>query len=142
MSLTLKIKKLKDDAKVPTYAHPGDAGLDLYACEEVRIAPGARAIIGTGVAMEIPEGYVGLVWDKGGISMKGGLKTIGGVVDSGYRGEIMIGIINFSDKEYVFEKGHKVAQMVIQQKEEVTVEEIDELSDTERGDKKFGSSGK
>ncbi len=127
---------------MPTYAHPGDAGLDMYTCEAVTVAPGERVTVSTGIAMEIPEGYVGLVWDKGGVSIKGGLKTLGGVVDSPYRGEIMIGIINLSSEPYVFEKGHKVAQMVIQKKENVSVEEVTELGDTSRGEGRFGSTGK
>ncbi len=142
MSLVLKIKKLRPDAVMPTYAHSGDAGLDMYTCEAVTVAPGERVTVSTGIAMEIPEGYVGLVWDKSGISIKGGLKTMGGVVDSPYRGEIMIGIINLSSEPYVFEKGHKVAQMVIQKKENVVVEEVTELSDTSRGQGGFGSTGK
>ncbi len=142
MSLILKIKKLRPDAVLPTYAHPGDAGLDIYTCDAVSVAPGERVTVATGIAMEIPDGYVGLVWDKGGISIKGGLKTLGGVVDSPYRGEIMIGIINLSKESYTFEKGHKVAQMVIQKKEDVMVEEVAELSDTSRGEGRFGSTGK
>ena len=142
MSLVLKIKKLRPEAILPTYAHQGDAGLDICACETVTIAIGERVMIPTGISMEIPDGCVGLVWDKSGVSMKGGLKTLGGVVDSSYRGEIMIGIINLSKEQYVFEKGHKVAQMIIQKKENVVVQEVTELSDTSRGEGGFGSTGK
>lgn len=142
MSLIIKIKKVVSDATMPSYAHAGDAGMDLYAAEEVTLAPGERYGVGTGIAMEIPDGYVGLIWDKSGLSIKEGLKTLGGVIDSGYRGEIKVGIINLSKEAYAFEKGHKLAQMIIQKKETVTLEEADELEESERGKRAFGSSGK
>lgn len=142
MRLTLKIKRLHEDAKIPSYARPGDAGLDLYAVGEVILAPNIRVIIPTGIAMEIPDGYVGLIWDKSGLSIKHGLKTLGGVVDSGYRGEVLVGIMNFSDAEYTIHKGEKVAQMIIQRKESIVVEETIELSETARGEGGFGSTGK
>jgi dUTP pyrophosphatase len=142
MKLVLKIKKLRADAVLPTYAHVGDAGLDMYTCESVVVAPKERAALPTGIAMEIPEGYVGMIWDKSGIAIKNGLKILGGVVDSPYRGEIMVGIINLSKEPYVFEKGHKMAQMIIQKKENVVVEQVEDLSDTTRGEGGFGSTGK
>jgi dUTP pyrophosphatase len=140
--MKLKIKKLNEDAKVPSYAHHDDAGFDLYTVKDIVLKSGQREMIPTGIAMEIPEGYVGLVWDKSGLAMKHGLKTIGGVVDSMYRGEIMIGVINLSKEDYTFLKGHKVAQMIIQKKEKVDFEEVKELSDTMRGEGGFGSTGK
>ncbi|MFH1455065.1 MAG: dUTP diphosphatase [bacterium] len=140
--MILKIKKLHPDAKIPKYAHHDDAGFDLFAIENILLKKGERAMIPTGVAMEIPEGYVGLVWDKSGLAMKHGIKTMGGVVDSMYRGEIMIGLINLSNEDYVFEKGHKIVQMVIQKKETVDFKEVKELSDTVRGKGGFGSTGK
>lgn len=142
MKLTLKIKKLNEEAEVPSYAHAGDAGLDLYAMKDTTIASGARAMVPTGIAVVIPKGYVGLVWDKSGLSMRNGLKTLGGVIDSGYRGEIMVGIANISNEEYTIEKGHKVAQLLIQKVECVDVEEVAELDDTARGERGFGSTGK
>ena len=84
--MELKIKKLHTDAKVPSYAHPGDAGFDLYAIEEVAIPVGVRVLIGTGIAMDIPDGFVGLIWDKSGLSTTHGLKTLGGDGEFGYRG--------------------------------------------------------
>lgn len=142
MSLTLKIKKLSPDVTLPQYAHRGDAALDLYANAAVTLQPGEKVAIPTGIAMEIPDGYVGLIWDKSGIAIKGGLKTLGGVVDSTYRGEVLVGITNLSREAYTFERGHKVAQMIIQKKEDVVVEEVTELSDTARGEGGFGSTGK
>ena len=140
--LTIKIKKLKNDAVLPNYAHSGDAGMDMYASEDVHIRKGERAKVPTGIAMEIPEGYVGLVWDKSGLSINHGLKTLGGVIDAGYRGEIIIGIANLSSEDYTLEKGHKVAQLLIQKIESPVVEEAIELKDSHRGEKGLGSTGK
>jgi len=140
--LTVKIKKLKNGSVVPSYAHDGDAGMDVYASEEVAVKAGERVKVPTGIAMEIPEGYVGLVWDKSGLSMSHGLKTLGGVIDAGYRGEVMIGVANLSDEDYTVEKGHKVAQILIQKVELPKIEEVTELNNSHRGEKGFGSTGK
>ena len=140
--LTIKIKKLKEDAVLPNYAHAGDAGMDMYASEDVHIRKGERVKVPTGIAMEIPEGYVGLVWDKSGLSINHGLKTLGGVIDSGYRGEIIIGIANLSSEDYTIEKGHKVAQLLIQKIESPVIEEAGELNESHRGEKGLGSTGK
>ena len=139
--MNLQIKKLHPDAKAPTYAHPGDAGMDMYAVGTTIVPAGQRAIISTGIAMAIPLGYVGLIWDKGGISNKFGLTVIGGVVDAGYRGEILIGIFNTSHTDYTFTAGDKVAQMVIQAVIQPTFTEVDELDETPRGEGRFGSTG-
>lgn len=140
--MKIRIKKIHPDAKTPRYAHDGDAGMDVFACEKTRVPAGGRAMVPTGIAMEIPKGYVGLVWDKSGLAMKKGLKTIGGVIDAGYRGEILIGIANMTRDDYVFEKGDKVAQILIQKVEAPELEEAEELSDTARGAGGFGSTGK
>ena len=140
--MKLKIKRLHPDAVVPKYAHPGDAGMDLYTIETVVLAPGERKSIPLGIAIELPPGYVALVWDKSGLSHKHGLKQFGGVIDSCYRGEYHVGVMNLSDKEFKFEKGDKVAQLLIQRVEEAEFEEVDALSDSPRGDKWLGSSGR
>lgn len=140
--MELKIKKLRADAKMPTYAHAVDAGFDLCAVDEVVVHAGARVLVGTGLAMEIPDGFVGLVWDKSGLSNNHGLKTLGGVLDAGYRGEIKLGIINLSAYDYTIGAGHKVAQMLIQKVEHVEIKEVTELSDATRGERGFGSTGK
>jgi len=127
---------------MPSYGHDTDAGFDLYATEDTTIMPGERKGVPTGIAIEIPAGYVGLIWDKSSVSFNHGQKTIGGVIDSGYHGEIKIGIYNFSNEPFVFEKGHKVAQMLIQKVEKVEFEESNELSDTTRGKNGWGSTGK
>ena len=139
--MQLKIKKLHPDAKVPTYAHAGDAGMDLYALFPVTIPAGERAVISTGLAMAIPVGYVGLLWDKGGLSNKFGLKVVGGVVDAGYRGEILVGILNTSHESYAFNAGDKITQILIQAVVQPELVTVDELDSTTRGDGRFGSTG-
>jgi dUTP pyrophosphatase len=138
----LKIQKLDAGLPTPSYGYKGDAAFDMFAKEEVTLKSGERQAIPTGLALEIPEGYVGLIWDKSGIGIKEGIKTLGGVVDATYRGEIMVGMVNLSDKEYTFERGHKVAQMIIQKKEDVQIDIVDALCESERGIDGFGSTGK
>ncbi len=140
--IPLNIKKLHTRAKLPHYAHPHDAGADLFSVEDVVIPPGERVLVSTGIALEIPEGYVGLVWDKSGLSTTHGLKTLGGVIDAGYRGEIKIGIINLSKDPYHLGVGHKVAQLLLQNVEHAHIVEVDDLSSSTRGEGGFGSTGK
>jgi dUTP pyrophosphatase len=140
--MKLKIKKLHPDAVIPQYAHDNDAGFDLYTVEQFELEPGERKSVPLGLALEIPDGYVGLIWDKSGLSHKFGIKSFGGVVDAGYRGEIHAGIMNLSDKFFSFEKGQKIAQLLIQKVERVDFEEVQDLSATDRGTGGFGSSGK
>lgn len=139
--MQIKVKKLHKDAKLPTHGHPGDAGMDFYAQEDVFLPVGGQARVPTGVAIEIPEGCVGLVWDKTSMSFNYGLKTMGGVVDSGYRGEFIIGLVNLSGKDFTLPKGHKIAQLVIQKFEHCDILEVDELSETVRGERREGSTG-
>ena len=140
--MELKVVKLHPHAKVPMYAHAGDAGFDLFAASDVVVEPGTRVLVGVGIAMEIPDGHVGLVWDKSGLSNNHGLKTLGGVIDAGYRGEVKIGLINLGAESYKIGAGYKIAQMLIQKVERVEIREVAELSDTARGDGGFGSTGK
>jgi len=139
--MILNIKKLHLQAKLPTFAHATDAGMDLYCVESLTIAPMERVQIKTGVAFEIPNGYVGLIWDKSGLSHKKGLKVLGGVIDAGYRGEVMVGAINLSQGPMYFEVGDKVAQMLIQKIEHPEIIEVEELVDADRGTGAFGSTG-
>lgn len=138
----IKFKRLHPDARIPSYAHPGDAGLDLYASDNYEIEPLGLVPISTGVATEIPDGYVGLIWDKSGLAIKNGLKVMGGVIDSGYRGEIVVGLANLSKEKFIMNKGEKVAQLIIQKVESAEVEIADNLPESERGKKGFGSSGR
>lgn len=140
--MNIKVKKLHPDAQIPNIVHEGDAGCDLFATESITLNPRERGQVPTGLALELPLGYVSLIWDKSGVSHKGGIKTLGGVIDSGYRGEIQVGVINLGEESYTFEKGHKVAQMLIQKIESPTFEEVEELTDTSRGEGGFGSTGK
>lgn len=139
--MKLEVKKLDPGAKLPTRAHSDDAGLDLYSVEECILAPGGRRAVKTGIAVAISSGYVGLIWDKSGLAAKAGLKTMGGVIDAAYRGEIMVIVANFSDASYAIEKGAKIAQLLIQKVELLEVCEVFELDDTARGVDGFGSSG-
>ncbi len=140
--MEIKIKKLHPDAKLPSYAHDGDAGFDFCAIESLVVSASLRVVVGTGIAIEIPLGFVGLVWDKSGISTKHGIKTLAGVIDAGYNGEIKIGLINLGSEDYKINKGDKIAQMLIQKVEHAEIKEVNELSDTTRGNGGFGSTGK
>lgn len=140
--MQIKIKKLHTDAKIPTYGNPGDAGMDIYANEDVVFLPGEQKRVHTGIAVEIPDGYVGLVWDKSGISFNQGLKIMGGVIDAGFRGELVISMINLSKTEQTIEKGHKCTQMLIQPVAQCDIIETDTLSDSIRGEGREGSTGK
>ncbi|MEX0916951.1 MAG: dUTP diphosphatase [Candidatus Paceibacterota bacterium] len=138
----IQIKRLDKDVPLPSYAHGDDAGFDLFAREEIVVPASGRAQIPSGIALAIPEGSVGLIWDKSGLSHKAGLKVLGGVVDAGYRGEVLVGIANLTDTPHTFSKGDKIAQMLIQKVEHVSFKEVDELDETERGEGGFGSTGK
>ncbi len=139
--MKLKVKKLHKNSKLPTHGHPGDAGMDFYCFEDVIFPPGKQERVHTGVAVEIPEGFVGLIWDKSSISFNLGLKVMGGVIDSSYRGEIIMNLLNVSDKEVLMTKDHKIAQMVIQKFEHCDILEVEELSETVRGHGREGSTG-
>ena len=139
--MTIKIKKLSKTATIPKYANPGDAGMDFYSNETIHLQPNERKLISTGISMTIPNGYVGLIWDKSGLANKHGLKTMAGVIDSGYRGEIKVLVHNLSNQSYVIETGKKIAQMLIQPVVSANITEHDSLEDTDRGEGGFGSTG-
>jgi len=139
--MKIKIKKLKKEVQIPKYAHPGDAGLDLFSLVDYELKPGERKIFDLGFALEFVEGYVALVKDKGGLS-KFGLHTIGGVFDAGYRGEFNVNLINLSDKSYKINKGDKIAQLIVIACTNVEFEEADSLTSSSRGEGRWGSTGK
>ncbi len=139
--MKLHVKKLADDAFVPARAHADDAGLDLYSYESFVLAPGERRTVKTAIALAIPSGYVGLIWDKSSVPHKWGVKTMGGVIDASYRGEIGVIMVNLSNDPYVVEKGAKISQLLIQRVELPEVCEVSELDDTIRGEGGFGSTG-
>ncbi len=144
--LNIPIIRLIDDATIPIYAKPGDAGADLVASESVVLNPGGgRALISTGVAIAIPEGFAGFVQPRSGLALKNGITCLNtpGLIDSGYRGELKVLLIN-TDPSEAFEvnKGERIAQLVIQRVEECSFQEVEELPDSERGETGFGSSGR
>jgi dUTP pyrophosphatase len=141
--IELPIQKLRDDAVVPTRAYAGDAGLDLTACERVELGPGERSLVGTGLAIAIPEGYAGYVQPRSGLAAKHGITIVNtpGLVDSGYRGELKVILLNTDANEpFVIEPGMRIAQLVVLPIPEVVPVEMDELPSSERGERGFGSS--
>ncbi len=139
--IELKIKPLFADAKIPSYAKPGDAGLDVFAYETVTIAPGERKAVSTGISSEFPAGYVALVWDRSSVATKKGLTKLSGVIDSGYRGEWKIVLLNVGQEMAQIEKGEKIAQVILTPYLSPTVTVVDELAGSERGTGGFGSTG-
>jgi dUTP pyrophosphatase len=139
--MELKVSRIHPDAKLPSYGHKGDAGIDLFSVVDFILERSQVEAIPTGIKVAIPEGHVGLIWDKSGISLKG-VHRLAGVIDSGYRGEVKVVLINLSDSPFVIEKGMKIAQMLIQPLTFVQVVGTDELDDTSRGEGGFGSTGK
>ena len=144
--MKLSIKKLEYDAKVPSYAHGTDAGMDLYYYgPDTMLDCGAQHIFTTGITMAIPAGFAGLIWDKGGLANKQGLKVMGGVVDAGYRGQILVGLLNTSQKPALIIDGQKIAQMIIQEIHQPEIEVVNGSllppAEDERGEGKFGSTG-
>jgi dTMP kinase len=137
---TLKIEKLNDDAKLPQKAYKDDAGLDLFSSDYYSLLPGENINIKTGIKMAIPKGHAGLVWDKSGVA-KAGIHTMAGVIDSGYRGEIMVNVINLSGDIYNIAPGQKIAQILIQPIARTEIIEMKIEDETERNDGGFGSSG-
>ena len=139
--MELKVQKLSKYARLPSKANQDDAGWDLYASEDAIIEPAHRTIVGTDIAMAIPTGYVGLIWDRSGMATKRGIHRFAGVIDSGYRGEIKVCLWNASDEHYVINKGDRVAQLLIQPVPAFPLIEVQNLDNTDRGSDGFGSSG-
>ena len=138
----IAIKKLTKSATVPTKNNTSDAGWDLYAVEDAVINSGDRTTIATGVAMAIPEGYVGLIWPRSGLAVKSGVDVFAGVIDSGYRGEIKVCLYNSSKEELKITTGDRIAQILFQESPSFSLTIVDSLDITERGGDGFGSSGK
>jgi dUTP pyrophosphatase len=141
--IELPIRRLRVDAVVPTRAYAGDAGLDLASCERVELGAGERATVGTGLAVAIPEGYAGFVQPRSGLAAKHGITIVNtpGLVDSGYRGELKVILLNTdAHAPFVVEPGMRIAQLVLVEVPGVDPVEVDELPDSERGVRGFGSS--
>ncbi|PIR76322.1 MAG: dUTP diphosphatase [Candidatus Magasanikbacteria bacterium CG10_big_fil_rev_8_21_14_0_10_42_10] len=139
--MNIYLKKLDPEAKLPQYAHPGDVGMDFFSLEAYTLKPGEQRVFKTGIAMEFPIGFAAIVKDKGGMA-NAGIHTMGGVFDAGYRGEYLIQLINHSDTVFSVEKGRKIAQIIIFPVEIPTLEEVEELSESARGEGRYGSTGK
>jgi dUTP pyrophosphatase len=142
--IELAVARLRDEAVLPTQAYAGDAGLDLAACDLLELGPGQRGVVGTGLAVAIPEGHAGLVLPRSGLAARHGVTIVNapGLIDAGYRGEVRIALLN-TDREQPFtvEPGMRIAQLVVVDVPAVSVVEVEELSESERGIGGFGSSG-
>lgn len=142
--VNVHIKLLDPELPAPAYAKPGDAGADLRSRIDFELEPGERALVPTGVAIALPEGYVGLVHPRSGLATKNGITIVNapGTVDSGYRGELMVTLLNTDKtKSFHVQRGDRIAQLIIQKYEHATFTVVDELDQTERGSSGFGSSG-
>jgi len=135
------VQKLDAAATLPTKGDPTDAGIDIYTNESFTLKPGERHVFGTGISVEFPDGFVALLWDRSGLGSKG-IHRLAGVIDSGYRGEWKVALINLSDEPYEITAGDKIIQCVLQQFEPVEITETETLSETERAGAGFGSSGR
>ena len=141
--IELAVARLRDDARLPERAYAGDAGLDLAACERVDLAPGERAVVSTGIAVAIPEGFAGFVQPRSGLAARHGIAVVNspGLIDSGYRGEIRVVLLNTDpERAFVAEAGDRIAQLVVVPIPELDLVEVDELPPSERGVRGFGSS--
>lgn len=141
--MTLRFKKLRPDAILPSYAHPSDAGMDVRSVEDLMIAPGKRALVPTGLVMLLPPGYEAQVRPRSGLALKSGVTVLNtpGTIDSGYRGEVGVILANFGETDFSVKKGDKIAQIVIAPVTQPTIEETDVVDETDRGAGGFGSTG-
>ena len=143
--IQLPIQRLREDAVIPERAYEGDAGLDLAACDRVELGPGKRAVVGTGLAVAIPDGYAGFVQPRSGLADRHGISIVNspGLIDSGYRGEIKVILLNTdASTPFVVDRGMRIAQLVVLPVPGLEVVETDELPETERGVRGYGSSGR
>jgi len=141
--IDVRVRRLHEDAVIPERAYDGDAGLDLSSCESAVLGPGERAIVATGIAVEIPEGYAGFVQPRSGLAARHGIGVVNspGLIDSGYRGEVRVVLLNTDHASaFAIEPGMRIAQLVVVPVATVRVVEADELASSERGSRGFGSS--
>ena len=141
--MKLRVRRLSPDAIIPAYAHPGDAGLDLHACEDVALDPGVACLVSTGVAIELPEATEAQVRPRSGLALKHSVTVLNapGTIDEGYRGEVGVVLINHGATTFHVTRGMRIAQLVVQKRWTVEVVEVDGLTDTTRGTGGFGSTG-
>jgi len=140
--MRVKIKKLREDAIVPRYAHVGDAGMDLCALDDCVVEARKRKLVATGISMELPEGYFASIRGKSGLAYKKGIDILGGVIEWTYRGDYGVIVLNTGDEDFVVEAGDKIAQVVIAPVATADVVEVDELGESVRGEDSFGSTGR
>ena len=138
---SVKVQVLDQHGKIPTRAHNNDAGFDLYSNIRTVIPSKQRKTVSTGIALQMPEHFAGLIWPRSGLSVKKGIDVLAGVVDSGYRGEIMVCLYNTSDEHVVIDAGDRIAQIIFQEVPRVIMEVHESLGSSQRGDNGFGSSG-
>jgi dUTP pyrophosphatase len=142
--LSIELHRLDPELPVPRYAHPGDAGADLHSAVELTLQPGERSLVPTGVALAIPEGWVGLVHPRSGLAARHGISMVNapGTVDAGYRGEILVNLVNLDPRDaFTIRRGDRIAQLVVQQVARAAFVEVDSLDATPRGDTGHGASG-
>jgi dUTP pyrophosphatase len=142
LAIKIKVRKLKDNAILPKYAHAGDAAMDLYSSEKYTIKAGKRQLISTGISMELPEGYFASIRDRSGLALKKGITILGGVIEYTYRGEYGVIVLNTGEEDFEINTGDRIAQVLVQPVATAEIEEVSELSETERGAGNFGSTGK
>ena len=137
----IKAKRLNENSTIPTKANHYDAGWDLYSTENLLIEPNKRSIVKTGISLEIPDGYVGLIWPRSGMAVKHGIDVFAGVIDAGYRGEIGVCLFNSSEEDFYIKEGDRIAQILFQNVSQNKLIEVSGLNNSERGQEGFGSSG-
>ena len=144
LQVDLEVLIIAEDGFAPTYAKPGDAGADLRSTQSISLNPGARALVGTGVKLALPAGYVGLVHPRSGLAAKHGITVLNapGTIDAGYRGEILVTLLNTSDTSFEIERGDRIAQLLFQEVSRARFIAVAELPESSRGDTGFGSSGR
>lgn len=136
-----KVKKLSPTATLPVKENPTDAGIDIYTNESYTLKPGERHLFSTGIAVEFPKGFVALLWDRSGLGSKG-IHRLAGVIDSGYRGEWKVALVNLTKESFEIKAGDKIIQCILQKFEPVKIKEVKTLKDSARGARGFGSSGR
>ena len=139
--MKVRIQRIDKENEVVKYAHDGDAAFDLRSSENINLSAKGKVIVPTGIKMAIPEGFAGFIWDRSGLAANSSLHCLAGVVDSGYRGEVKVVLVNLSKHDMYIKKGMRIAQMVIQKIEHPVLEEVGSLDETKRNEGGFGSTG-
>lgn len=139
--IKILMQRLDKDIELPKFAYDHDAAVDLRSSMDISLKPGEKQIVKTGIKMAVPKGYAGLIWDRSGMAAKYSIHTMAGVIDSGYRGEVGIVMINLGTEEFFIEKGMRIAQILIQPVLNTDIIEVEDLDKTDRGEGGFGSSG-